>query len=195
MSSSKVIKVNASDLNKAIYCPVKFYYELFTPIKKPLKVKIRLFLGRLYHSIVEFISFKWARERKFSLQYREDVVLVGKPDLIRDNGDHIVVKEIKSSNAPKVGSHFSYRGIKIYHIPQLIAYYKLLKSKYEKPIRVYIKYRDKEVEVPINSDTEDLFNIALEVTLMILKGQLVNRIWRVSNCKACEYSQICNYKD
>ncbi|MEM0057063.1 MAG: hypothetical protein QXH96_01115, partial [Candidatus Geothermarchaeota archaeon] len=67
MSDSRVVKINASDLNKAIYCPVKFYYELFTPTKRPLKVKIRLFLGKLYHFIIEFISFKWAKEKKYSL--------------------------------------------------------------------------------------------------------------------------------
>ena len=145
MVAEEKFKVLPSKLHSHVYCPRITVFE--TIFKPSLKQRIRMILGRIYHVFFEILKLRgYRREELLEIELGGNIVLRGRPDGYLEKEDEISVVEVKSYRAPKWGDAWDSDKA------QILAYGLILHKLKGKNIVLKIRYIDREVEVPFNTE-------------------------------------------
>lgn len=189
--ASNELIITPSEVRLFTYCPRLVFYETHLPIKRGLMRRLRLLLGKLYHLLIEaLLLIKVRGDVEKLIESRiGGFILRGKPDIYRENSDHIEVIEIKSSKSPQRGVWFTDK-------MQLASYVLLLTTKTGKPVKAKILYRDRSEEVKISpNDIATLFKVFEGIVYIKKYGLFPPSTKNKYKCMKCEYAQLCSIVD
>ena len=165
-------RVRPSDLRTMAFCPRLLFFEVHLVRERSLQELLRLYLGKLWHSIVELLS-KGEGEVEVKAKIG-DVLVSGRADLVRDDA----VVEIKSGKGPKDGAWYG-------DFLQASLYAMALNKK-----KIVIKYRNKEVELEFKKEHLEEISLAVDLLKKIFEGYLPppkRNKW----CYKCPYRELC----
>jgi len=192
------VVVRPSSLNRFVYCPVYVFLDHYLRAKPPLLHRLRLFLGRIYHWLAERRLRRSGYTCERELEAKMDgVILVGRADGLRINGDTAHIIEVKSGRAPRHPySRLSPYPMRVYtnDLVQAIAYAYLVKTNYPvKTVVITIKYRDHEETFTYDPLFEAYLGIVLELYRKMVVDKVIIEPFYHSpkKCRSCQYKQTC----
>jgi len=188
-----VITVVPSRLRQFVYCPRQVFFDYYLAFKKPLKQRLRMFLGRVLHLFFRLFKRGYRCEELLEVDVPElGVKLVGKPDAYKINPPEVVeYKTSKMPTKPWYGSD----GIMAYlsDVVQACAYAYIIKRKFniDNPITITIHYLDGVAQFNYNENMEEHFLDELKQYKQMVENKLLPEASIGRKCRKCPYLEIC----
>ncbi len=187
------VVVTPSELRTFIYCPRLYFFERHLGRERGLRERLRLLLGRLFHAL------KGSLDRLRGYRVEEPfeaelggVVLRGRPDSYRLDGDVLVVVERKSGRAPR-------RGVWESDLVQAAAYALGLRASGRASwsnARLVLEYRDARREVELGSEVVALLLRAIDDLILVKEYGIVPAARRSrGRCSRCPFRLLCEELD
>jgi len=186
------IYVTPSRLHQFAFCPRQVFFDHYLKVKKPLRQRIRMWIGKLLHLIHHLFRPGYEKEKLMQVEVPElDIVLVGKPDAFRDNGGEVVIEEFKSTRMPRSPNSW---GVNAWEsdMVQALAYAYMLKRLTGKEPFIIIRYINGAVQVPYN---EGILMQYLEEYRKMVDYKLFPDAVRNRRCIRCPYRELCDTID
>jgi len=195
MQNSK-IRVNPSRLHQFVYCPRIVFFDHYLKVKKPLRQRIRMWIGKLLHYIHHLFRPGYVKEEllRVDVDELEGVELVGKPDSYKINDDVIVLEEFKSTRMPKAPGKMNLLAWDN-DIIQAVAYAYMLNKIYGKKVMVIIRYIDGATTFEYNELMKLNLLAYLEEYRKIVEYKLFPEAKRNRRCNRCQYRELCDIVD
>ena len=184
------IIVYPSEIHHFAYCPRQYFFSLYLPQPRPLGVKIRLLLGRIYHALLRIPASLRGYRSEETLETRlGDVILRGRPDSYKKQDDVVEIVERKSGRGPR-------RGVWLSDMLQVTAYGIILRNKGEKII-LKIEYRGgKSRSSTLDSrKVTSLISIIDDIVLVKKYGIVPYANRSPRRCVRCPYRSLCEELD
>jgi len=183
------IIIYPSEIHKFAYCPRQYFFAIYMPLPLPLKKRARMLLGRLYHAILGWFSRRrgYVTEELFEKQLGS-VILRGRPDAYRRNGDVLEIVERKSGSGPR-------RGVWISDMLQATAYGVMLRRSNER-VLLRVEYRSGSRLSELDSEKIGILIKIIDDIVLVKKYGIVpyaNRSPR--RCATCPYKDLCEQLD
>jgi len=195
MKNNKIY-VTPSKLHQFVFCPRQVFFDHYLKVKKPLRQRIRMWIGKLLHFIHHLFKVGYVKEELIEVEVDEldDIVLVGKPDSYSFDEDTIILEEFKSTKMPRGLNEWGLKAWKS-DVVQALAYAYILHKTYGKKVFVVIRY--------INGATSFKFNEFMKLALLcyleeykkMIEYKLFPDVVRNRRCRKCQYRELCDKID
>jgi len=191
-----VIYVRPSTLHKFVFCPRQVFFDYYLREKRPLVQRLRMLIGKILHWIHHLLKRGYINEELNSVEVDEieGVVLVGKPDSYRVEGDTVILEEFKSSRIPRKANRYDVLAWEPDMI-QACAYAYMLKKKYGRSVFVIIRYLDGATTFEYNDFMESCLLSVLEKYKKMVEGKILYDVHRTRKCNKCIYRNLCDKID
>ena len=194
MQNSK-IRVNPSRLHQFVYCPRIVFFDHYLKVKKPLRQRIRMWIGKLLHYIHHLFRPGYVKEELLQVEVPElGIVLVGKPDSYKVTEDAIVLEEFKSYRMPKAPNKWDLLAWES-DVIQAVAYAYMLNKIYGKKVMVIIRYIDGVTTFEYNELLKLGLLAVLEEYRKMVEYKLFPETKRNRKCNRCQYRELCDIVD
>jgi len=190
------IVVLPSTLHQFAFCPRQVFFDYYFKAPKPLSQKIRMWIGKLLHFFHHLLRRGYVKEELLKVEVDEvdGIVLVGKPDCYKVDGDTIVLEEFKSSKMPAKPSMWGPTAWGS-DLVQALAYAYMLQKKHGKRVFVTIRY--------INGATSFEFTELLKLGLLcvleeykkMVEDKILPDVKKGKKCSKCQYKELCDILD
>jgi CRISPR-associated exonuclease Cas4 len=184
MSSKPIVR--ASEVRLYTYCPRLYFFETHVRVGKPLRVMVRMLLGRLLHVALGVL----ARLRGYRVEELLEadlggVRLRGRPDYFKVRGSTAVVVEFKSGRGPKSGAWLS-------DVMQVAAYALILLRLGYPRVLGFVRYRGSIHALRITGEhVAMLLKLIDEIVLVKRYGIVPYPLRSYRKCLACTYKVEC----
>jgi len=186
------IYITPSGLHQFAFCPRQVFFDHYIKAPRPLKQRIRMLIGKLLHLIHHLFRPGYEKEKLMQVEVPElGIVLVGKPDAFKDDGDTIFIEEFKSTKVPRAPNVW---GIQAWEsdMVQALAYAYILKRLTGKEPFILVRYINGVVQIPYN---EGILMQYLEQYRKMVDYRLFPDVPRNRRCNRCPYRELCDTID
>jgi len=195
MPEQKIVII-PSRLHKFAFCPRQVWFDYWLQLKKPLRQRLRMFVGKLMHWIHHLFRVGYVKEELLEVEIPElNVKLVGKPDAYKIDGDTVIIEEFKSYSRPRSTNRW---GIPAWEsdLVQALAYGYMLSRIYGKRVLVTVRYIDSSITFEYTKDLElALMQYIRQYKEMVELGTILPEAKRDRRCNRCIYREICDVID
>jgi len=185
-----------SKLHQFAFCPRQIWLDYWLQAKKPLRQRLRMFLGKVAHWIHHIFRVGYTKEQLLEVEIPElGVKLVGKPDAYRVDADTVVVEEFKSYRKPGAPNRW---GLPVWEsdLVQALAYAYMLSRIHSKRILITVRYIDSSVTFEYSKELElVLMQYIEQYKRMVELGTILPEARRDRRCNKCVYKEICDRVD
>jgi len=193
--SSRKIVVTPSKLHQFTFCSRQTWFDHYIGLKKPLKMRIRMFIGRILHYIHHLFKIGYEKERLLGVDIPDlNVLLVGKPDSYKVSDDVIYVEEFKSTRSPKGLNRFGL-GIWESDFIQTLSYAYILYKLYRKPVIATVRYIDTAITFQYDDKMEAYLLWYIDQYRKMVETGVLPDVYRGKRCSSCIYKEICDIID
>jgi len=191
------IVILPSRLHQFAFCPRQIWLDYWLQAKKPLRQRLRMFLGKIAHWIHHIFRVGYTKERLLEVEIPDlNVKLVGKPDAYRIDVDTVVVEEFKSYSRPKNPNRW---GIPVWEsdLVQVLAYAFMLSRMHNgKRVLVTVRYIDGSVAFEYSKELETILIQYIQQYKKVVELEIVMpEVKRDRRCNKCVYKEICDRID
>ena len=189
MDKESKITIYPSELHTFAYCPRLYFFNIYTPVERPLTQRIRLLLGRVYHYLKGLLaSRKGYRVEQTVSTELGSILLRGRPDAYREDDSSVEIVERKSGRGPREGVWLS-------DMLQVTAYGVMLKGSRDHVV-LKVEYRTGTRQSVLDSDKVAYLYKALDDIVLVKKYGIVPYANRSpKRCSKCPYREICEELD
>jgi len=191
MGSGKLY-ITPSKLHQFAFCPRQVFFDHYLKVKKPLRQRIRMWIGKLLHFFHHLLRPGYTKEQLMQVEVADmGIVLVGKPDAYKDDGDTIIIEEFKSTKMPRSPNSW---GVNAWEsdMVQALAYAFMLRRLTGKEPLIIIRYINGAVQVPYN---EAILMRYLEQYRKMVEYGIFPETVRNRRCSRCIYRELCDALD
>jgi len=187
------IYVTPSRLHQFAFCPRQVFFDHYLKVKKPLRQRIRMLIGKLLHFIHHLFRPGYEKEKLMQVEIEDmGIVLVGKPDAFRLNSP--VVEEFKSTRMPKVPNRWSVLAWES-DMVQALVYAYMIKRLHGVSPNILIRYIDGVTTLEFNEQMEAILMQYLEEYKKMVDYKLFPDVPRNRRCNRCPYRELCDTID
>jgi len=193
MHGNNKIYVTPSRLHQFVFCPRQVFFDHYLKVKKPLRQRIRMWIGKLLHFFHHIFRFGYEKERLLHVEIEDmGIVLVGKPDAFKV--DPPVVEEFKSTMMPKVPNKW---GVLAWEsdMVQALAYAYMIRRLHGVSPNILIRYIDGVTMLEFNDQMEAILMHYLEEYRKMVEYKLFPDVARNRRCNRCRYRELCDTID
>jgi len=193
--ASEKIVVTPSKLHQFVFCGRQVWFDYYLQFKKPLKQRIRMFIGKILHYIHHLFRLDYEKEKLLSVEIPElDVVLIGKPDSYKVSDNVIYIEEFKSTRQPRSLNRW---GLQVWEsdMVQSVAYAYILHKLYGKPVTISVRYIDNSVTFSYDEKMETILMLYIEQYKKMIETKILPDVSRNKRCNSCIYKEICDTID
>jgi len=191
------IIVTPSRLHQFAYCPRQVFFDHYIKVPRPLKQRIRMWIGKLLHFFHHLFRVGYIKEELLKVEVDEidGVVLVGKPDSYKIDGDTIVLEEFKSTKMPRRVNRW---GLMVWEsdMVQALAYaYMLQKIHGCRDVHVILRYINGIATLRYNEQMKAILLQYIEEYKKMVEYKLFPETTRNNRCNKCIYKELCDKAD
>ena len=190
------IYITPSRLHQFAFCPRQVFFDHYLKVKKPLRQRIRMWIGKLLHLIHHLFRVGYIKEELLKVEVDEidGVVLVGKPDSYRIDGDTIILEEFKSTRLPRKPNRWYLMAWES-DVVQALAYAYMLQKIHGKKVFVVIRYIDEATTFEFNELLKQGLLCVIEEYKKMVDYKLFPDAVRNRRCNKCPYRELCDTID
>ena len=190
------IYVTPSRLHQFMFCPRQVFFDYYIRAPKPLKARIRMWIGKLLHFFHHIFRVGYIREEllKVEVDELEGVVLVGKPDAYRVDKDVVILEEFKSTRMPRVPNKWDLMAWES-DVVQALAYAYMLNKIFGKKVFIIIRYIDGTTTFEFNELSKLGLLCVIEEYRKMVEYKLFPDAVRNRRCNRCPYRELCDTID
>ena len=196
MHRNDKINVTPSRLHQFVFCPRQVFFDYYIKAPKPLKARIRMWIGKLLHFFHHLFRVGYIKEELLKVEVDEidGVVLVGKPDSYRIDGDTIILEEFKSTRLPRKPNRWYLMAWES-DVVQALAYAYMLQKIHGKKVFVVIRYIDEATTFEFNELLKQGLLCVIEEYKKMVDYKLFPDAVRNRRCNKCPYRELCDTID
>lgn len=190
------IYVTPSRLHQFAFCPRQVFFDHYLKVKKPMRQRIRMWIGKLLHFFHHLFRVGYIKEEllKVGVDEIDGVVLVGKPDSYRIDGDTIILEEFKSTRLPRKPNRWYLMAWES-DVVQALAYAYMLQKIHGKKVFVVIRYIDEATTFEFNELLKQGLLCVIEEYKKMVDYKLFPDAVRNRRCNRCPYRELCDTID
>jgi len=196
MSNNGKLYILPSKLHQFVYCPRQVFFDYCIKAPKPLKARIRMWIGKLLHFFHHLFRVGYIKEELLKVEVDEidGVVLVGKPDSYRIDGDTIILEEFKSTRLPRKPNRWNLMAWES-DVVQALAYAYMLQKIHGKKVFVVIRYIDGATTFEFNELLKLGLLRVIEEYKKMVEYKILPDAPRNRRCNKCQYRSLCDIID
>jgi len=194
--AEKPLVITPSKLHQYVFCPRQVFFDHYIKAPKPLSQRIRMWIGKLLHFIHHLLKPGYVKEELLKVEVDEidGVVLVGKPDSYKIDGDTIILEEFKSYRMPRKPNRWDLIAWES-DVVQALAYAYMLQKIHGKKVFVIIRYIDGATSFEFNELLKLGLLCVIEEYRKMVEYKILPDTHRNRRCLRCPYREFCDMMD
>jgi len=183
------IIVYPSEIHSFAYCPRKYFFNLYMPVERSFRERLRLLAGTIFHALMRVRDRLrgYRSEERITLDLGS-VLLVGRPDSYKSDESGVTIIERKSGSGPRSGAWIS-------DALQAAAYGLMLRGD-NGEVKLLVEYRGRRRGSVLDEDKLGLlFRIIDDIVLVKKYGIVPYPKRSPARCAKCPFRDVCNELD